>query len=57
MENAKSLSHLRADSKFMAEFRFYNPLPEIPSEQKLLAFPFSADRFTKFRFSGLESTI
>ena len=57
MENAKSLSHLRADSKFMAEFRFYNPLPEIPSEQKLLAFPFSSDRFTKFQFTGLESTI
>mmetsp|Transcript_13372 Transcript_13372/g.19523 ORF Transcript_13372/g.19523 Transcript_13372/m.19523 type:complete len:370 (+) Transcript_13372:1432-2541(+) len=48
-------SEFRKESKLICPLRFHNPLPMVPSEQKLMAYPFPSDRFTKYSLTSLEA--
>lgn len=54
-KSKKYPSDFRKDPKFVLPLRFHNQLPMIPCEQKLMAYPFEPDRFTKYALTSLEA--
>ncbi|CAG9310933.1 unnamed protein product [Blepharisma stoltei] len=54
-KSKKFPNDFRKDPKFCHPFRFHNQLPMVPCEQKLMAYPFDQDRFTKYSLTSLEA--
>jgi RNA polymerase II-associated factor 1 len=42
-------------SDFLCKWRFFNTLPDVPFDPKLLHFPFEKNRFVKYTTTALES--
>ena len=49
------LAHYRRNQDYICPIHFHNPLPQVPSEQRLLAYPFAPDKFTKYQMTSLEA--
>ena len=49
------LAKFRRNQDYICPVRFHNPLPQVPSEQRLLAYPFAPDKFTKYQLTSLEA--
>eukprot|EP00743_Colponemidia_sp_Colp-15_P003713 GILK01004006.1.p1 GENE.GILK01004006.1~~GILK01004006.1.p1 ORF type:complete len:479 (-),score=92.08 GILK01004006.1:170-1498(-) len=49
------LEHYRRTSEFVAPMKFRNVLPPIPSDPKLLTYPFDPMRFVRYQTSSLEA--
>jgi hypothetical protein len=53
--SASPLGKFRRNQDYICPIRFHNPLPQVPSEQRLLAYPFAPDKFIKYQLTSLEA--
>jgi hypothetical protein len=55
MYKSQKPAEFRKECKMYCPLKFHNNLPQVPCEQKLMAFPFDSERFVRYSLTSLEA--